>query len=204
MIEVDVWADVRCPWCWIGSRRLRRVSAEIGAPLAVRRRSFLLEPEGPTSPGRTTAQVATSEWGMTLEQWETRSRQIRAEGRTEGLDIDIDDALTFDSNPAHRLLLLAAASDAVDTDSAWDSAFEARFDPRVDLGDPETLRRLAAGWGLDASDVESALTGERFAAEVAEDLDEARRSRVTSVPTIMPMTVGGSPGSLPPRSSRSS
>lgn len=24
MIDVDVWADVRCPWCWIGMRRLRR------------------------------------------------------------------------------------------------------------------------------------------------------------------------------------
>ena len=111
MIDVDVWADVRCPWCWIGERRLQRTTTELGEPVRLRRRSFLLEPQGPVSPGQSTAVVATSEWGMTIAQWESKSQRIRAEGQREGLDINPDDALMFDSNPLHRLLKIVAAAD---------------------------------------------------------------------------------------------
>ncbi|MFC0862822.1 DsbA family protein [Sphaerimonospora cavernae] len=40
VITVDMWADVRCPWCWVGLRRLRRAIAHVGQDVRVRHRSF--------------------------------------------------------------------------------------------------------------------------------------------------------------------
>lgn len=189
MVEVDVWADVRCPWCWIGARRLSRAVVTVGQPVRVRRRSFLLEPEGPVSPGRTTAHVATTEWGLSPAQWASKSQQIREEGLREGLDINVDGALMFDSRPVHRLLKLAAARAGVDADMAWEAAFEAHFGSSDDLGDPIALSALATGWGLSEVEVGRSLTGESYAAEVDRDVTVARGVPVNSVPMIV--TAGG-------------
>lgn len=185
MVEVDVWADVRCPWCWIGLRRVSRAVVASGEPVQIRRRSFLLEPEGPATPGLTTAQAAVTEWGLSPAQWESKSQHIRAEGRRIDLDVNVDGALMFDSRPVHRLLKLAAAADNVDTDAAWDAAFAAHFNRNEDLGNTDVLRDLAADWGLTDEDIVRALTLESFAIEVDRDLAEARGMPVDSVPTVV-------------------
>ncbi|WP_281242124.1 DsbA family oxidoreductase [Ruania alba] len=182
---MDVWADVRCPWCWIGLRRLRRAKAMIEEPVRVRRRSLLLEPHGPASPGRPTAQVATSEWGMSATEWEARSRHIRSAGESEGLRIDVDDAPMFDSTPLHRLLKLADEARSGDVEAVWEDAYATHFERNENLGDPAVLRALASRWALDESEVHRTLTGERFAAEVSDDVDTARRTQITSVPTVV-------------------
>ena len=189
MITVDVWADVRCPWCWIGSRRLRRAAVMVGETVRVRHRSFLLEPGGPASPGLTTAHVATTEWGLSAAEWEAKSQQIRAQGVLEGLDINVHGALMFDSHRVHRLLKLAAATADVDADAAWDAAFAAQFNRGADLGDPDVLRDLALEWGLSEAAIEHALTDELFAAQVDADIAEAHSLPVRAVPTVI--TAGG-------------
>ena len=188
MVEVDVWADVRCPWCWIGMRRMERARVTAGVPVRARRRSFLLEPQGPARPGLLIAQIATSQWGMSAAEWESTSRRIRDAGRGEGLDINIDGALMFDSNPAHRLLKLAAASEQVDTDAAWESLFMTHFGRNDYMGDPGVLRRQAESWGLDEADADQALRGDVFADEVSADVAEAARLSVRSVPTVIAAT----------------
>ncbi|HLS63526.1 MAG TPA: DsbA family protein [Ruania sp.] len=186
MLTVDVWADVRCPWCWIGLRRLQRVCDMIDEPVRVRRRSFLLEPQGPASPGRPTAQVATTEWGMSREEWNSRRQTIEVEARSEGLHIRMDGALMFDSSPLQRLLKLATvAMDYDHAQHAWESAFAAHFERNEDLGDPDVLHQLASQWGLEEAEVQRALLGELFTDEIADDLREARRLSVTSVPTVI-------------------
>ncbi|WP_275401897.1 DsbA family oxidoreductase [Ruania rhizosphaerae] len=182
---MDVWADVRCPWCWIGLRRLQRVKATIEESVRVRRRSLLLEPHGPVSPGRPTAQVARSEWGMSASQWEARSRHIRSAGESEGLRLNVDDAPMFDSNPLHRLLKLADEARSGDVEAVWEDAYATHFERNENLGDPAVLRALASRWALDESEVHRTLTGERFAAEVSGDVNTARLLSVTSVPTVV-------------------
>ncbi|GAA1182593.1 DsbA family protein [Nesterenkonia xinjiangensis] len=184
MIEIDVWMDVRCPWCWIGLRRLERARAMVSEPFRVHRRSFLLEPQGPASPGRPTSEVATAQWGMSPVQWGAKSRLIRSAGLQEGLRLDVDGALMFDSAALHRLLKLAAEELHEDTGALWESAFAAQFVHLEDLGDPKVLRALASQWGLDEAAARSALAEGRYADEVARDIEEARRVSVTSIPTL--------------------
>lgn len=133
----------------------------------------------------TTARVATNEWGMSVAQWGAKSQHISDEAIREGLDIDVDGALMFDSHAVHRLLKFAAASETVDADAAWEAAFSAHFGRHEDLGDLDVLRALGTDWGLDDMEIGRALVDQSFTAEVAGDLVEARRLSVGSVPTIV-------------------
>lgn len=197
MVEVDVWADVRCPWCWIGSRRLCRAAARLGEPVRIRYRSFLLEPDGPASPGLTTAQVATTEWGLSAAGWESKSRHFTAEGLNEDLDLQVDGALMFDSAPVHRLLKLATAATEADPTMVWDAVFAAHFTTNEDLGDPSVLTELAKGWGLGEREIERALAGGPFTTEVDSDLAEAHRLRIVSVPTLVAASGDRTSGTSP-------
>ncbi|QSB16536.1 DsbA family oxidoreductase [Natronosporangium hydrolyticum] len=184
MLDVMMWADIRCPWCWIGLRRLQVAAKEIPGGLRVRHRSFLLEPAGPASPGRLVADIAVSEWGMTAEQWRAKSAAIRAQGRQEGLDIRIDTTAVVDSRPAHRLLH-AAADNGVDPTTAWEAAFDAHLRRNVDLADPAALLDLADQIGLPRPAVRSLLAGEDYADAVVADHQAAVSRGIHGVPTIV-------------------
>ena len=54
MLEVDVWSDFLCPWCYVASARVEWLAAD--ERIVVRRRPFELHPEVPLE-GRPTARV---------------------------------------------------------------------------------------------------------------------------------------------------
>ncbi|MGC2938788.1 MULTISPECIES: DsbA family oxidoreductase [unclassified Brevibacterium] len=184
MIDIRLWADVRCPWCWIGHRRLQEARAHLGEGLIVRHRSFLLEPEGPLTTGQTLPEVATSEWGMTEQQWARLSTTIRDAGREVGLDISIDTALRVDSRAAHRLLH-AAKRRALNVEAAWEIVFAAHLTENLDISSPQVLAELGRRMGLHRSDVEAAVDSPRLDKAVRDDHDEAVRRGFPSVPTYL-------------------
>jgi predicted DsbA family dithiol-disulfide isomerase len=49
-LTVDVWADVLCPWCYLGERRLDTAiaSSPHAAHIDLRAHSFQLDPDAPT------------------------------------------------------------------------------------------------------------------------------------------------------------
>lgn len=185
MESVNVWADVRCPWCWIGLRRLDSAMQATGQQFAVRHRAYLLEPDNPVAPGRPLADVAVDEWGMTSAQWGAKSALVRAQGAKEGLNINLDTALTFDSRPIHRMLKHATAHRMDTAFAAWEIAFDAHLRRNVNLSTRAGLDELADDLGLGAASVPRLLEEDGFEDEVALDVDEAQRLGIRSVPTIV-------------------
>lgn len=187
--SVQVWADVRCPWCWIGHRRLaeargvfRRDDRDMPA---VVHRAFLLEPAGPQTSGITVREAALGEWGMSAGDWEASRDRIEAAGDAEGLEIRMDTARIFDSRDAHRLLKMAADAEGVDVERAWDTVFDLHFRRNVDLGDAAVLMDAAVEIGLEPTAVEELMAGGGYRAQVEHDHEEARRLGIRSVPTVV-------------------
>ena len=58
----------------------------------------------------------------------------------------------------------------------------AHFERGEDVGDHAVLRRTAVAAGLDAAAVDDVLGGDRYAAEVAADVQQARAYGATGVP----------------------
>lgn len=183
MITVDFWADVRCPWCWIGHRRLAAAIGRLRAPVEVRYHSFLLEPRGPSGARDTVGAVAVAEWGMTTASWAARRDRIEQAGRADGLTIRIDSARTIDSRPAHRVLKLAASRGA-DRARAWETMFAAHLEHNSDLEDWDQLAELGADLGLRRGDVLALADSDEHVAEVGADHRAATDRGIGTVPTV--------------------
>ncbi|MFE3176468.1 DsbA family protein [Amycolatopsis sp. NPDC059090] len=177
-----VWADVLCPWCWMGHRRLAQAIAESGVPARVEHRSFLLAPEGPGPRRRRIGEVAAVEWGISETEWERRRDRIEQTGRADGLTIRMDTAWALDSRPAHRVLKLAAARGLAET-VAWEAMFAAHLRDNLDLADWNVLADLKTG--LQRDEVLALGENEDYAAEVLADHEEGRSLGIRSVPTIV-------------------
>lgn len=193
MGEITVWADIRCPWCWMGHRRLRAALERLGPAgreVTVVRRSFLLEPAGPDSADRTVRGAALNSWGMSEARWEATRSRVAEASRREGLKIEMDEVLSVDSRPAHRLIKLAVSRGS-DPDQVWDRFYTAHLARREDLADPGTLRLVGAELGLTEGDVDALLGSDDFTAQVEADHREAVAQGVGSIPAYVRGGHGG-------------
>ncbi|MDJ0363373.1 DsbA family oxidoreductase [Rhodococcus sp. H29-C3] len=187
---IQVFADVRCPWCWVGHRRLAEARNQVagnndGPPAKVVHRAFLLEPDGPPRSGISVREAALNDWGMSIAQYEATRERTEAAGRAEGLTISMDTARIFDSRPIHRLLKLAAATPGIDVHGAWEVVFDRHFHLNEDFGSTSVLVDVGSQVGLGDAVVERILAGRDFDEDVDRDVQDAHRLGVRAVPTVI-------------------
>ena len=179
-LSIDVWADLACPWCWIGERRLlRALRQRPGLEAELRWRPFLLQPDLPEEGMEWEAFIRGKFGGM--ERALPAFQQVRDAGAGEGLDFRFDRMsrapLTRD---AHRLIL-AGRSTGVDWGVA-EALFAAHFHEGRNLNDPGDLLRAAVQGGLDEEEGRRTLEGSAWVAELEEEREEARRLGIRGVP----------------------
>ena len=184
-MRIDVVADIVCPWCYIGVRRLRAaLAARPHLRAQVHWRPYLLNPEvGPE--GMKQAEFLTRAFGT-----ESRVRRfqetVQRAGASVGIDFRFENAdFTPFAVPAHRLLGLLDGDVRV-LDLA-DVLFTQYFTQGRDLGRFEVLAATAADFGLAADDVEEAVreAAHDTAADVAIDDSETHRLGINGVPSFI-------------------
>ncbi|WP_415975970.1 DsbA family oxidoreductase [Rhodococcus sp. 077-4] len=180
---ITIWADIRCPWCWIGHRQLGRGLGRIGPGARVEHKSFLLEPAGPARSGITVREAALSSWGLDEGQWATRSGKIVAGGSAANLTVNIDTALIADSRSAHRLLKLVSDRQ-LNTFEAWDTLYARYFESNDDIADWTVLRSIGLRAGLADDDITMLEETDEYSAAVDIDIREAAARRISSVPAV--------------------
>jgi predicted DsbA family dithiol-disulfide isomerase len=180
---VDVFADVVCPWCWIGERRLAR-ALEARPHLSVTRRwrPYQLQPGMPKAglPWNDFVRDRFGGWARARPMF----AQVAAAGAAEGTRFEWERIAAHPNTvDAHRTILLAA-----DGGRTWEVAeriFVAHFGEGRDVGDPEELARLAADAGLDADLVRAHLASDAGVDEVRRSQEEAGEYGATGVPFIV-------------------
>lgn len=181
VIEVRVWADVTCPWCWIGDRRLENAfSRRPGLEAHRRWQPFQLEPELPEE-GMEWERFLQEKWGGT-ERALPFLEHVASVGREVGLEFRFDRMKRApNTRRAHALIMVAR-----DEKGEWEVAerlFRAHFQEGLDVSDPSTLGRIGRDAGLAPRKVDEALNGE--AKSVARSQDEARERGVLGVPYFL-------------------
>jgi len=182
-MQIEIWSDVVCPWCYIGKRRLERALGEFehADEVEVSWRSFQLNPDAPETAVPTLDYLA-QRFGPQAQAMTARVAEM---GRDEGLNLDFGSSLTVNTGEAHRLLHLAA--DLGIGDAAKERLLRAHFTEGADLSEPETLTRLMVEAGpRQASTVEArvreVLAGTEYADAVQADIEMARRLGANGVP----------------------
>ena len=179
-MQVEFWADVICPWCYIGKARFEKALAgfEHRAEITVVHRAFELDP---TKSGVESVQdmLATKFGPRAAEMEESVAQLARDEGLEYRLDREVGN--TFD---VHRLLHLAGEKGI--GHEVLDAVLRANFAQARSLFTPESLTEITTEAGLDAADVKTVLEDPTaYADEVRADEQRARDIGVSGVPFVV-------------------
>lgn len=186
-MKVEIYADVLCPWCYIGKRRLTAALESIAdrSSVEIAWRSYELAPEEGRDPGPTAAEAMAGWWGA---QAPDRIARIQALGAAEGLELNLHLARPVNTFDAHRLCRLAAGRGWAD--QMMERLLSAYHSEGLNVADQQVLQRLGEEVGLDAALVRSVLAGDDYAEQVRADRRRAAEHGVTSVPSLV---IGGRP-----------
>ena len=185
-MEVEIWSDIACPWCYVGKRRFEAALAQFEHrdDVTITWRSFELDPEAPArargrpgrAPGRQVRDVAWSR----LEQAEAQMTEIAA---GEGLDFRFDVARSGNTFDGHRLVHLAERHGL--QDAMKERLLRAYFSEGELIATLRRWSRLAWRSGSPEDEVRDTLAGDRYAADVREDEGTAHGFGIGAVPTFV-------------------
>ncbi|WP_170185038.1 DsbA family oxidoreductase [Saccharothrix texasensis] len=175
-----MWSDVVCPWCYIGKRKLERaLDRWDGEPVEVVWRPFELNPQL-KSTGAAVREVLAGKLGSEAVAEQAMHRSTTA-AESEGLRYEMSKAIAANTFDAHRLVSLAREQGV--QHEVKERFFRAHFVEGENLGDPETLVRLAGQTGLTGA--ADALVDDALAARLRDELAEGVAIGVRSVPTYV-------------------
>ncbi|MBB5829780.1 DsbA family oxidoreductase [Micromonospora carbonacea] len=180
-MEIEIYADVVCPWCWIGKRRLEQALESYDGEVTVRYRPFQLDPSPVPEPKPLVEALAAKFGGR--ERAEGMFAQVTRVAAGVGLDMRFDRAVHANTFEAHRLIRFAAERGR--SAELVEALYRAHFADGVDIGSRDALVRLATAVGLDETEAREHLDSNLGRPEVAADLAAARELGVSSVPTFV-------------------
>ncbi|MDG9675591.1 DsbA family oxidoreductase [Micromonospora sp. DH14] len=180
-MEIEIYADVICPWCYIGKRRLDEALASYPGEVTVHYRPFQLDPS-PVPKPLPLVQALAGKFGGPgrARQMVDHVKQVAA---ADGLRLDYDRAVIANTFEAHRLV--SWASDQGRAAEMVEALYQAHFNHGVDVGSREALATLAGEVGLDAADARRFLDSDERVADVTAALAHAQALGITSVPTFV-------------------
>jgi predicted DsbA family dithiol-disulfide isomerase len=197
-MDVEIWSDIACPWCYIGKRRFEAALArfEHRDDVRVTWRSFELDPAAPAEREGDRAARLAEKYGMSVERAREMERQLTQTAAGDGLDFRFDIARSGATFDAHRVVHLAGEHGL--QDAMKERLLRAYFSEGELMSDRETLVRLAAEVGLDADETREMLAGDRYSDEVRVDERTAGQFGISAVPTFVIDRAIGASGAHPP------
>lgn len=183
MTRLDIFSDPVCPWCLIGATNLVRALAEApDQPFEIAWHPYQLDPNLPPE-GMDRADYLAKKFGG-LDNVDRVHVRVEEAAREAGVPLAFDRIRRAPNTlDAHRLIRWAAAEGA-QTRVAME-IFARYFGEGDDISDPAVLASIADDCGLDAAAIARLLAGDADRAEVAREVDEARRAGITGVPAFI-------------------
>jgi predicted DsbA family dithiol-disulfide isomerase len=181
-VDIQVWSDVVCPWCYIGKSRLEQaLQGFAGGDVSVTFRAYQLDPSPVPRPVPLKAALAAKFGGP--ERADQMFGHVTGVAAGDGLTLNFDRAIAANTFDAHRLIAWAARQrrqlDMLET------LQRAHFTDGVDVGSRPALARLAGSIGLDEAAALAYLDSPDGTDEVNADIAEARELGISSVPTFV-------------------
>jgi predicted DsbA family dithiol-disulfide isomerase len=182
-IEVEIWSDIMCPFCYIGKRNFESAAKQFGdGNIEITWKSFQLDPSIPEHQDQkvTVYQYLADRKGISYEESVELHKYVVQTAQNAGLEYNFDKAIIANSFKAHRVIQLAKTKSL--GDEAEERFFLAYFTEGKDLGDPLALTELGRDIGLSEKEVQEALNNDEYAYKVRQDIFEAREIGVGGVP----------------------
>ena len=182
-MDVHIWSDVVCPWCYLGKRRFEHALAlfDHRDEIRVTHRSFQLDPSRPRHQTMSRREMLKAKYQLSEQQVRDMDARMEHLAGIEGLEYHLTDAgLTGNTLDAHQLLQLGKARGI--QDAVIETMYRAYFTEQRSVFDRDSLVTLAGEAGLDEADAREVLERDMYVDAVTADVREARALGVSGVP----------------------
>ena len=181
-LKIDIWSDIGCPFCYLGTTQLNLALADFAHKLdvQVQHHSFQLDPNAPAETDESLNEMLSNRKGFSLEQAESANQRVAHMFEDVGLTMNYQQAIPVNTFDAHRLIHFAAERGK--QEQMLTRLFKAYFADGKSVADMDTLLELAGEVGLDKEQARLALLSDEYAEAVRADIDEAGRFGIHGVP----------------------
>jgi predicted DsbA family dithiol-disulfide isomerase len=182
-LQVDVIADLICPWCYLGKRRLDEALTAVRGPSKVTWYPFQINPAMPTS-GMLLDEYLEKRFGD-IEKLKPAMDELTQLGKAEGINFNFDKMERVpNSLDAHRLMKLGEAEE-VSTSNLAENILRGFFEDGLDIADREVLVDIGGGSGLSRTEINKTLDNDDSRRIVLSQEAHVRQSGVTGVPDFL-------------------
>lgn len=182
-LQVDVIADLICPWCYLGKKRLDNALTAVHGPSLVTWYPFQINPTMPVE-GMPFEDYLAIKFGDP-EKLEPGLAALSAAGEAEGVKFRFDKMSQVPNTlNAHRVMKLAE-EEGVDTSGLAENILQGFFEKGLNIADRDVLIEIGAASGLTASAINKTLEDDISSRIVASQEAQVRQSGVTGVPDFL-------------------
>lgn len=181
-MQIEIWSDVICPWCYIGKRRFEAALAAFPHKdkVEVIWRSFELDPKSPPQYAETLIEMLSRKYKVALQEAENMNTHVSSLAKQVGLEYRLSEARPGNTFDAHRLLHLAASRQV--GDQAMERLMHAYFSEALPVGDRAALASLAPEFGISTNDALAMLESDAYVNAVRADEARASELGISGVP----------------------
>ncbi|MCC6924942.1 DsbA family oxidoreductase [Novosphingobium sp.] len=192
-VSIDIYSDVMCPWCIIGYSQLQKGLAQLDGEIEaeVRWLPFELNPDMPAE-GEGQSEHIARKYGRTVHEAETNRQRLIEIGDRAGYSFawtgtgEPPKAMIWNTFAAHKLLKWALIEHGAEVQNRLKLAlFDAHFQQRRNVSDPEVLTDVAASLGLDPAAARAALDDEALGLIVRREQSQAWDMNISGVPAMV-------------------
>lgn len=178
-VEIDAYADVVCPWCFIAHRRLAAIVRE-REDVIVRHRPYILQAGAPPE-GEDLHAMLRARYGA---EPATVFARVEEAAHDAGIPLDLTkQPMTYDTVAAHTLLRHAAAKET--QHELLDALFSAYFLEARNIADADVLAEIAAPYGFPAAEVRRLLSDPAELAATETESRAAAQRGIRGVPLFI-------------------
>jgi protein disulfide-isomerase len=180
---IDIWSDVVCPFCYLGTRQLADALShfEHREEVALRHRAFELDPGAKLHYDASLEELVARKYSMPVSSVQTMHARMQAEARELGMEWSLDRAQPTNTFDAHRVIALATTQDLGVEMS--ERLFRAYFCEGELLSDHALLHEVASEVGVTG--VEALWQSDAFVDDVRGDEAAAQELGITGVPCLL-------------------
>ena len=183
MIQLDIYSDPICPWCYIGKIHLERALKTLNEnPFHIKWHPFQLNPEMPKN-GMGRKKYLEQKFGS-ISSFASAYRPVIEHTKNFNIDLKLDKIQTTPNTiNAHRIINWAVLEDC--QNKIVSELFKAYFVNGLDLGSNTILAKLASKYFMDEKSILRLLNSDNDISKIIDEDRTARRMGIKAVPMFI-------------------
>ena len=183
MIQLDIYSDPICPWCYIGKIHLERALETLNEnPFNIKWHPFQLNPEMPKN-GMDRKKYLEQKFGS-ISGFASAYRPVIEHTKNFNIDLKLDKIQTTPNTMnAHRIINWAVLEDC--QNKIVSELFKAYFVNGLDLGNNKILAKLASKYFMDEKSILRLLNSDNDISKIIDKDRTARRMGIKAVPMFI-------------------